>query len=259
MDYLTVYNPNKDILDILSQYGIEHNSNRVKIDLKLVNQWVSENNIIIFEKLRRYVGDNDWYTILRSIYGIGSSEFIKQIIHLDLFRHTCRYYSIVFDEISSREDDNVEILHVMCEYLNFSKLFITFQKFEIEKSCHDSRLFSILKNAINNGNYRIFEYTVTTFGLKREYFITCKLLKELILTTLVFSPKIFDLMIKDFIDIEPDDIESMVQNNKLPQLEHIVHLIENRIIELDQKEMEYLKEYIGKQSLVIKELFSVIC
>jgi hypothetical protein len=258
MSQFILHNPNKELWDLLCPYMIKRDGNCVWIEDNVIDEWISDSNLSIFDKLIPEIHPScpSYYFILGKIYRIGSVEFIRQIQYLNLCPLTCfSHIEIIMKEIVSRPDDNVEIFDLCNKRIDFSSHIISFEDYEKDECYCCSLLFTCLKKLIYNGNHRIFEYITTNFGLKKEYILICQKLKKLILTTTVFNPKILDLLMKKFIDIRYDDITFVIQDRKLPQLEYIVHLIENRIIILNQYEIDRLHTNIKRQPLEIQQLF----
>jgi hypothetical protein len=261
-------NPGPNFIRFLVKYDIKYSLSGLYLtinDDNLFYQLVVSNDISTMEnmvdELRHfmYINESVLYELVCCIYRFGTMEMITHFINL--FEHQKLEFGSepIFKSICTRSDDNLEIFQICCSIFNFPKKFTslaTHEKYYVSNESH-CRILMILHTTIDFGNYKIFEYCIKVSDLNKNLKRICSALKKYILSTNNFSHNIFDILIKDYIDIDINDLQFLLDQKKYPQLEYIIHLVQKRVIIFTDDELNKLIQYESPEnSDLLRQLIS---
>jgi hypothetical protein len=227
---MKIYNKDPVIIQFLDYHRIKYRKDDTKILVDdpetLLNQIVIGNELDLVHRMEdsicQLIISPEGKKYLKIIFSQCTIEMAQLMVKCAIYRRI-HVLKIVAGRI-----DNMDLFMVCAEYYNFPFEFRGFDKYETGRC---STVYRVLKIAIRNGNYVLYNHIASQNKLSSQYTNILSNLKKVLWTTDKFNPNILESLITQYsLQINKDDIVELMKCKNMTVLECIVDLIHNRKI-----------------------------
>jgi hypothetical protein len=169
------------------------------------------------------------------------SQCTKEMAQLILSKIPNRSHSVIVLETVADRIGNIDIFMVCAERFDFPLIFAKLDTYEQDSY---STVYRILKIAVKNGNYDLYNHISIQNNLSSRHIKTLSKLKKVLWTTKLFNPNILNSLVSNYnLSVDKNDIQILIKQKNMDVIECVIDLIDNRKIILDGKDLSELLNY----------------